>query len=307
MAEHFFQLNNYFNMLKQSSALLITASAATILMMTGNFDLSTGSNLAFSGVLYAQLASSGFPLTLAAAITLAAGICFGIVNGILVAKYDISPFIATLGMLFIGKGLALVVCNGQSVRSNLPDNFSAMMSESFLGVPVPIIMAIAGVAIFWILANKSLVGKYAMVIGSNKNAAFLSGIDVQAICLCLFIIVAALASLAGIMTASRIGAGDPRINEFFFMDVIVAIMLGGTSLTGGKGTIAGTLFAALIVIVIGNGLSMLNVLIFWQTVIKGIILIIAVTFNEKILIGDIESKMSGLDNDSSNYSPATGN
>ncbi len=307
MAEHFFQLNNYFNMLKQSSALLITASAATVLMMTGNFDLSTGSNLAFSGVLYAQLASIGFPLTLAAAITLAAGICFGIVNGILVAKYDISPFIATLGMLFIGKGLALVVCNGQSVRSNLPDHFSAMMSESFLGVPVPIIMAGAGVAIFWILANKSLLGKYAMVIGSNKNAAFLSGIDVQGICLWLFIIVAALASLAGIMTASRIGAGDPRINEFFFMDVIVAIMLGGTSLTGGKGTISGTLFAAMIVIVIGNGLSMLNVLIFWQTVIKGIILIIAVTFNEKILIGDIESKMSGSDNDSSNYSPATGN
>ena len=123
----------------------------------------------------------------------------------------------------------------------------------------------------------------------------------------LFIIVAALASLAGIMTASRIGAGDPRINEFFFMDVIVAIMLGGTSLTGGKGTIAGTLFAALIVIVIGNGLSMLNVLIFWQTVIKGIILIIAVTFNEKILIGNLKSKMIELDNDTAGYSPAAGN
>jgi ribose/xylose/arabinose/galactoside ABC-type transport system permease subunit len=185
-------------------------------------------------------------------------------------------------MLFVGKGLALVVCNGQSVRSNLPDHFNAMMSESFLGLPVPIIMAVVGVAIFWILANKSLLGKYAMVIGSNKNAAFFSGINVNAICLWLFIIVAALAALAGIMTASRIGAGDPRINEFFFMDVIVAIMLGGTSLAGGKGTISGTLIAALIVIVIGNGLSMLNVLIFWQSVIKGIILIVAVTFNEKI-------------------------
>jgi ribose/xylose/arabinose/galactoside ABC-type transport system permease subunit len=291
MSEHFLQLNNYFNMLKQSSALLITASAATILMMTGNFDLSTGSNLAFSGVFYAQLASNGLPLSLAAAITLVAGACFGLVNGILVTRYDISPFIATLGMLFVGKGLGLVVCNGQSVRSNLPDHFMAMMTVSFFGIPVPIIMAILGVAIFWILANKSLLGKYAMVIGSNKNAAFLSGINVSAICLWLFIIVATLASLAGIMTASRIGAGDPRINEFFFMDVIVAIMLGGTSLKGGKGTIIGTLIAALIVIVIGNGLSMLNVLIFWQTVIKGLILIIAVTFNEKILIGDIGSNM----------------
>jgi ribose/xylose/arabinose/galactoside ABC-type transport system permease subunit len=162
-------------------------------------------------------------------------------------------------------------------------------------------MAIVGVAIFWILANKSLLGKYAMVIGSNKNAAVLSGINVNAICIWLFIIVAALASLAGIMTASRIGAGDPRINEFFFMDVIVAIMLGGTSLTGGKGTITGTLIAASIVIAIGNGLSMLNVLIFWQTVIKGIILIVAVTFNEKILIGDLRSKMPGLEDGSTSY------
>jgi len=294
MSEHFFQLDNYFNMLKQSSALLITASAATILMMTGNFDLSTGSNLAFSGVLYAQLASSGLPLTPAAAITLAAGACFGIVNGILVSKYDISPFIATLGMLFIGKGLALVVCNGQSVRSNLPDHFMVMMSASFMGMPVPIIIALFGTGIFWILANKSLIGKYAMVIGSNKNAAFLSGINVNAICIGLFIIVAILASFAGIMTASRIGAGDPRINEFFFMDVIVAIMLGGTSLTGGKGTIAGTFIAALIVIVIGNGLSMLNILIFWQTIIKGVILIVAVIFNEKILIESRHGKLPEL-------------
>jgi ribose/xylose/arabinose/galactoside ABC-type transport system permease subunit len=129
-----------------------------------------------------------------------------------VYRNDISPFIATLGMLFVGKGLALVVCNGQSVRSNLPDHFSAMMSESFIGIPVPIVMAIVGVAIFWILANKSLLGKY--------------------------------------------------------------------------------------------GLSMLNVLIFWQTVIKGIILIVAVTFNEKILVGDIGSKVSGIENGSSSYQPA---
>lgn len=137
---------------------------------------------------------------------------------------------------------------------------------------------------------------------SCKNAAFLSGINVNAICFWLFIIVAALASLSGIMTASRIGAGDQRINEFFFMDVIVAIMLGGTSLKGGKGTITGPLIAAMIVILIGNGLSMLNVLIFWQTVIKGIILIAAVIFNEKILIGNISGKLSRLENDSSNLS-----
>lgn len=290
MSDHFFQLSNYFNMLKQSSALLITASAATLLMMTGNFDLSTGANLAFSGVLYALLASTGMPLMYAAAITLAAGACFGIINGILVTRYDISPFIATLGMMFIGKGLALVVCNGQSVRSNLPEHFMNMMKGTVVGIPIPIVMAAIGLSVFWILANKSLLGKYAMAIGSNKNAVFFSGINVNAIVLSLFIIVAVLASLSGIMTASRIGAGDPRIYEFFFMDVIVAIMLGGTALTGGKGTIIGTLIGALIVIVIGNGLSMLNVLIFWQTIIKGVILIIAVTINEKVRLEDLGLK-----------------
>jgi ribose/xylose/arabinose/galactoside ABC-type transport system permease subunit len=287
MSDHFFQLSNYFNMLKQSSAILITASAATLLMMTGNFDLSTGANLAFSGVLYALLAATGIPLFYAALITLTAGACFGVINGILVTRYEISPFIATLGMMFIGKGLALVVCGGQSVRSNLPDNFMAMMNGSVGGIPIPILIAASGIAIFWVLANKSLLGKYAMAIGSNKNAVFFSGINVNTIVLSLFILVAILASFSGIMTASRIGAGDPRIYEFFFMDVIVAIMLGGNSLTGGKGTVIGTLIGALIVIVIGNGLSMLNVLIFWQTIIKGVILILAVTINEKVKLENL--------------------
>lgn len=281
MSEHFFNLNNYFNMLKQSSSLLIAASAATILMMTSNFDLSAGANLAFSCVLYTLLATFGLPLLPAAMITLAAGACFGVINGILVTKWDISPFIATLGMMFMGQGLALVVCGGQSVRGNLPEHFGDLMNGMFLGIPIPIIMALVGCIFFWGLANKTLLGKYAMAIGSNKNAAQFSGINVNRVSVALFVVVAITASLAGIMTASRIGAGDPRVYEMFYMDIIVAIMLGGTALTGGRGYITGTIIAALIITVIGNGLSMLNVLIFWQTIIKGLILIIAMIFSER--------------------------
>ena len=286
----FFQLGNYFNMMTQNAALLLTAAAATLLMKTGNFDLSTTANLAFSGVLYAILATWGIPLTLAALITLCAGACFGIINGVLVTRYDISPFIATLGMMFIGGGSALLICGGQSVRSGLPENFKSLMQAEVFGLPVPILMAILGVSVFWVLAEKTLIGKYAMAIGSNKNAAALAGINVDRTVLGLFVLVAVVASLSGIMTASRIGTGDPRTAEFFFMDVIVAIMLGGTPLTGGRGTVIGTVIAAMIVIVIGNGLNMLGILVFWQTVIKGVILIAAVTINERFSFAGLRSK-----------------
>ena len=286
----FFQLGNYFNMMTQNAALLLTAAAATLLMKTGNFDLSTTAILAFSGVLYAILATWGIPLTLAALITLCAGACFGIINGVLVTRYDISPFIATLGMMFIGGGSALLICGGQSVRSGLPENFKSLMQAEVFGLPVPILMAILGVSVFWVLAEKTLIGKYAMAIGSNKNAAALAGINVDRTVLGLFVLVAVVASLSGIMTASRIGTGDPRTAEFFFMDVIVAIMLGGTPLTGGRGTVIGTVIAAMIVIVIGNGLNMLGILVFWQTVIKGVILIAAVTINERFSFAGLRSK-----------------
>jgi len=289
--KNFFQLSNYFNMLTQNAALLFTAAAATLLMKTGNFDLSTTANLALSGVLYALLATWGVPLTIAALITLLAGACFGVVNGILVTRCNISPFIATLGMMFIGGGVALSICGGQSVRTGLPENFKLLMQAELLGLPVPILIAVSGIFIFWIAAEKTLIGKYAMAIGSNKNAAALAGINVDRVVLGLFVLVALMASFSGIMTASRIGTGDPRTAEFFFMDIIVAIMLGGTPLTGGRGTVIGTVIAAMIVIVIGNGLNMLGVLVFWQTVIKGVILIGAVTINEKSSISGMREKL----------------
>ncbi len=277
----FFQINNYINILTQNSALLFTAAAATILMRTGNFDLSTTANLACSGVVYAMLASWGMPLTVAFFFALTVGILFGAINGLLVTRYKISPFIATLGMMFIGGGIALVLGGGQTIRSGLPENFTNLMRAEIAGLPVPIIISFILVLICWVLSEKTLIGKYSMAIGSNKNAASLAGINVDRVVMGLFVLVALMASLAGIFTASRLGAGDPRVAEFFFMDVIVAIMLGGTPLTGGRGSVIGTIIAVMIVVVIGNGLNMLNVLVFWQTVLKGIILIAAVTINEK--------------------------
>ncbi len=280
LSSNFLQLNNFFNMMRQSAMLMVTASGATLLMMSGNFDLSTGSNVAFTGVLYALMASSGIPLVWAASIAILCGACFGAVNGTLVAKFNVPPFIATLGVMFVGSGLALVACNGHSIRTNLPENFSYLSHGNVMGIPLPAILALAFVAFFWILERKSLLGKYAVCIGGNKNAAYFSGINVGGVTFWLFVIVGVVAAFSGIMTASRIGAGDPRSAELFFLDVIVAILLGGTSLQGGKGTVVGTIAGAMVLTVLGNGLDMLNVLTFWQLVLKGVILILAILLND---------------------------
>lgn len=282
LTPNFFQLENYYNMFKQSAMIIITASGATLLMMTGNFDLSTGSNLAFTSVFYTLLATNGTPLLLAALAAIGCGVCFGVVNGTLIVRYHLPPFIATLGMMYVGRGLALITCDGKSIRTNIPADFDYLARGTVLGIPLAVLLIIGFAAIFWFLQTQSLLGKYALAIGGNRNAAFFSGINAGAVIFWLYVIVGALAAFSGVMTASRIGAGDPRTGELFFFDVIVAILLGGTSLKGGKGTVLGALLGALIVTVLGNGLDMLSVLPFWQQVLKGVILVLAVVMNEKL-------------------------
>lgn len=282
LTPNFFQLENYYNMFKQSAMIIITASGATLLMMTGNFDLSTGSNLAFTSVFYTLLATNGTPLLLAALAAIGCGVGFGVVNGTLIVRYHLPPFIATLGMMYVGRGLALITCDGKSIRTNIPADFDYLARGTVLGIPLAVLFILGFAAMFWFLQTQSLLGKYALAIGGNRNAAFFSGINAGAVIFWLYVIVGALAAFSGVMTASRIGAGDPRTGELFFFDVIVAILLGGTSLKGGKGTVLGALLGALIVTVLGNGLDMLSVLPFWQQVLKGVILVLAVVMNEKL-------------------------
>jgi ribose/xylose/arabinose/galactoside ABC-type transport system permease subunit len=283
VADDFLESSNYFNMLKQTAMIIITGSAATLLMMTGNFDLSTGSTVACTAVLYTLLATHGVPMPAAAGLVLLVGVVIGLVNGALVARVGIPPFIATLGMMYVVRGLGLVACNGRSIRENIPEGFNQLARGDFLGIPVPVYLIVAFVLVFCVLQEKSLLGKYALAIGGNPSAAFFSGIDARGIVFWIFVMVSTLAAFSGVMMASRFGAGDPRSGTGFEFDVIVAILLGGTSLSGGKGSVVGTLLGALIVAVLGNGLDMLNVLTFWQSVLKGAILVAAILLNEKIL------------------------
>ncbi len=283
-SENYLSVENIFNMLKQSSMVIIVASAATILMMTGSFDLSTGSNLAFSGVVYTVLLVSGVALWPAAIIALLCGVVIGVINGALVSKMEFPPFIATLGTMYVARGLALILANGSPVRGErVPAGISTLARGDFLGIPIPIYFVLFFVILFTVIEKKSLFAKYAMTIGGNRNAAFFSGINVGAIIFKNYVIVGFLASFAGILTASRLAAGDPRIGVGFEFDVILAILLGGTSLAGGKGSVIGTLIGALIVAVLGNGLDMMNILTFWQSILKGLIFVFAIVINEKVL------------------------
>jgi ribose/xylose/arabinose/galactoside ABC-type transport system permease subunit len=280
--DSFFQIDNYFNVLKQTAMIIIVASAATILMMTGNFDLSTGSVAAFAGCVYALLIKNGMELVPAGLCAVVVGIGIGIINGAMVTKLNFPPFIATLCMMYIARGVALILANGATIRDNMPASIGYLESRDLFGLPIFIIFIIIALIIFVFIQKRTLLGKYALAIGGNKNAAFFSGINTGVIILSVYIIIGGLAGFAGVMSASRLSAGDPRGMVGFEFDVILAIILGGTGLSGGKGSVIGTFFGALVVATLGNGLDMLNILTFWQSILKGLIFVLAIVLNEKL-------------------------
>ena len=278
----FLSVANWGNILRLSSFVIITGAGVTILMIARNIDLSVGSTLALTHVLFAIFCRAGIPVVPAILMTLAAGALIGAVNGLLVVRLRITPFIATLGTLYMLRGFTLIITGAKSVRENLPRAFSLLGRGSLGPIPIPLLVILAVLVLFILLERKSLLGKYAIAIGGNPLAAELSGINVNRIVWGLFIIVGALAGLSGVLIASWMGVAEPNIGSGFEFDVIIAVVLGGTSLAGGEGSVLGMLIGALIVEVIGNGLNQMNVLSFYQSVLKGIILVLAVLLDRQL-------------------------
>ena len=282
MAPFFLSAYNIGNLLRAVSMIVIVACGGTLLMMTANFDLSTGGNLIFSNIIFAMLCLTGVPVVFALGITMLCGCAIGALNGLLVTRFSVTPFIATLGTWFVFKGIAKAITDNNEIKAGLPKSFDFLGQGQLGPVPMPVVILIIIVALFLFLERKTLLGKYSMAIGGNPTAAYLSGINGDKIVFLLFTVTGGLAGLAGSIAASRIGSGNPRIGDGFEFDVIIAIILGGTRLTGGRGTILGPLIGALIVAVIASGLNMLGMLSFWQKVIKGFILVLAILLNEKL-------------------------
>ncbi|MDR1374017.1 MAG: ABC transporter permease [Treponema sp.] len=281
-ANHFFTRDNILNILRQVSVTTIVALAATLVMITRALDISVGGTLAFAGVVYATLATKGIPLPVCFLITITASALVGLINAGLVVGLKVNPVIATLGTMYSTRGLAFLYSGGTSVSNGLPVNFN-VLGRGYIGfMPIPVLFMLITAVLFWFLLNKTLLGKYTYAIGGNPVTAVLSGIPTAKIMGVLFVLVGAAAGASGALMASRLGSGQPNVGNGFEFDVILAILLGGTSLAGGEGTIEGTLVASIIVGVLSNGLNMMGVHTFYQYIIKGLVLVLAVVIDQQM-------------------------
>lgn len=272
----FLTVQNLVIVVRQISINGILAVGATYVLLTGGVDLSVGSLVALTGVVAAGFAHpGGYSFLVPVLAGLLAGAACGLANGLMVTLGQVAPFIVTLGMMTVARGLALVVSGGMPV-SNLSRPFTAIGSGAWLGVPIPIVL-LAAVALFsHLLLKQTPLGRYTYAVGGNESAARLSGIRVNAVKTFAYTISGALAGLAGVVLASRITTGQPNAGVAYELDAIAAVVIGGTSLSGGVGGVGGTLLGALLMGVINNGLDLLNVSAYYQQIVKGLIIVGAV-------------------------------
>ncbi len=273
---NFINSNNIINIVRQMAVIGIVAIGVTMVIITGGIDLSSGSVIALTSVIVATFAQEGtYPLIVALLAAIAVGVGTGVFNGFLIAKGKIAPFIVTLGMMTAARGLALLYSGGRPI-GGLSDAFQFLGQGMILGIPVPIIIfAIVGV-ISYILLNKTKFGKYVYAIGGNEQAAMIAGVNVTKVKILVYTYAGLLAGLAGMILTARIASGQPTAGTMYELDAIAAAVIGGTSLTGGIGTIGGTIIGALIIGVMNNGLDLMNVSSYWQQILKGVIITVAV-------------------------------
>lgn len=270
-----FKFDNIINILRVSSIVGLLAIGQTFVIVGGGIDLSIGSILALSGVLAAGLLGS-LPLSLALIVALSVGAFIGFCNGFTITKLGLQPFVATLGFMGIASGLAFIYTNGRPII--IDNDFFQYLGIGYLGiVPVPIVIFAVACIIAHFLLSSTVYGRRIYSTGGNEEATRLSGISTVRVRIYTYVLSGALAALAGIIMAGRLASATPMAGSGnYMMDSIAAAIVGGTSLTGGRGTIIGTIAGVLIISVLSNGLNMLNVVSYWQDVVKGFIIIAAV-------------------------------
>lgn len=275
LSSNFLTTNNLVTVVQQSSYIAILAYAETMVIITGGIDLSLGSILAVSGVAVGKLILMGVPVWAAVLGGLLTGAACGLVNGFVVAKMKLVPFIATLGMQNIARGIAYVLTNSLPV-SGLSEDLYFIGGGSVGIIPVPVIIMLALALVFAFVLNKCAFGRRVYAVGSSREAARLSGIDVGKVEIMVFTIGGLLAGLVGVILTSRVLSSQPNAGIGYESDAIAAAIIGGTSPSGGSGTILGTVIGALTIAVLKNGLNLLKVNPFWQQIAIGIVIIAAV-------------------------------
>ena len=295
LSEAFLTWRNLLNIVRQISVVGLIAIGVTMVIITGGIDLSSGSVLALAAVVATSLAQRldwadikfqglDVPIIVPVVAALAVGALCGLVNGSLIANFKIPPFIATLGMMTVARGFALIY--SERPVSGLRDDYN-FIGQGYIppgapfGIPVPIIILLVVAFAAHILLNNTRFGRHIYALGGNEQAARISGINIGRVKIGIYAIAGLLAGLAGLVLSSRIGSGQPGLGLGYELDAIASAVIGGTSLSGGIGTIWGTIVGALIIGVLNNGLDLLNVSAYWQTIVKGSIIVIAVIIDER--------------------------
>ena len=279
MTSRFLTTTNLSVILNQVSVNAILAFGVTFVIIAGGIDLSLGSLVAVCGVVVALLSQNNeYSLWIAIIGTLVAGLSLGALNGIIVVLTKVPPFIVTLGTMPIGRGMALTLSNGPPI-SDLNESLNFLGNGDLFGIPIPILFLVLSYGTCHVLLTKTVFGRYVKAIGGNEMASYVAGVRVNRIKLYVYMISGLFAALAGILLTARINTGQPNAGLGFELDAIAAVIIGGTSTRGGKGTITGTLLGVLFIGVINNGLDLINVSAYWQQVIMGGIIILAVVLD----------------------------
>lgn len=278
MNPNFLTTNNLLNLLLQVTANGFIAFGMTFVILTGGIDLSVGSMLALSSALSAGLIASGVPVPIAIVLAVGLGALFGMLNGLLIAYGRLAPFIVTLATMTIFRGATLVYTNGNPVTKGLTDSFLfQFLGQGYVvGIPFPVILMAIVFVLLYVLLHKTAFGKSVYALGGNEKAAYISGVNLNKVKVMIYTISGMMAAISGLIVTSRLSSAQPTAGTTYEMDAIAAVVLGGTSLAGGKGRILGTLIGALIIGVLNNGLNIIGVSAFWQQVVKGVVILIAV-------------------------------
>ena len=283
-SKNFLQTANIINVLQATSVNGVLAVAATLVIISGGIDLSVGTLMTFCSVMAGVLMTNlGLPIAVGVPGALVVGLLSGALSGFFIAKLKIPPFIATLGMMLIYKGLSLGICGAKPIYFNSSPGFTQISTGSIIGAVVPglpipnsvvILFAVAGMAAS--ILGRTVLGRFTFAMGSNEEALRLSGVNIDRWKMAVYALAGCVCGIAGILIASRINSAQPAIGQGYELDAIAAVVIGGTSLSGGRGTMLGTMIGALIISVVANGLRILSVPQEWQIVVTGSIIIIAV-------------------------------
>lgn len=284
MNRSFLNISNLMNLLQQVSINALIAFGMQFVILTGGIDLSVGAILALSGAFSAQMIMMGVSPILAFVMGMAMGAIFGAFNGLLIAYGKAAPFIVTLATMSIFRGATYVLTNGNPItgpRMNNSFSFQFLGQGYLFGVPFQVYIMVIFYVIFYMLLHKTTFGRKTYALGGNERAAFVAGINTKRMVIWIYVIAGFLSAVAGMILTSQLASAQPDAGTSYEMDAIAAVVLGGTSLAGGKGKMFGTLVGALIIGVLNNGMNLLGISSFYQQIVKGIVILVAVLLDRK--------------------------